>query len=221
MASGAQRQRKQFGSGRGLYVLFALVFGASIAAIGYDRGLSNEIHDRTMPYDSTLQLLTYTADGAILLVACVIASLFGGLSQALGRTARTAVFSLLASGAMVQIIKGIVGRPRPFLAGDSRYRDLAMDVTRTAAFSSDFSSFPSGHATAAFAVAWLFSRTVENRLAKVAIVLLAAMAAFTRVALWKHFIADVVAGAILGIAVAELFYRTMITRAQLTEKQKA
>jgi undecaprenyl-diphosphatase len=91
------------------------------------------------------------------------------------------------------IIKALIDRPRPPL--------------RLASFLEPGSSFPSGHATNAFALATFFAllayahlpkgwaRTMLMSLA----FLLAALVAFGRVYLGVHYVSDVVAGALLGV----------------------
>jgi membrane-associated phospholipid phosphatase len=67
-------------------------------------------------------------------------------------------------------------------------------------------SFPSGHTTTAFAVLILAGLIVQNRTLFFASVLLAWAVALSRVYLSQHFLADVLAGSILGILSALFFY---------------
>jgi undecaprenyl-diphosphatase len=62
-------------------------------------------------------------------------------------------------------------------------------------------SFPSGHATTSFACAATLARFVSTRVA-VALYVLAALVAWSRVYVGVHYPLDVVAGAVLGLAVA-------------------
>lgn len=65
-------------------------------------------------------------------------------------------------------------------------------------------SFPSDHATGAFALAfgiWLYDRTIGTVL-----LVLAALLSFSRVYVGTHYPADVVAGALIGIVVAGAMY---------------
>ncbi len=66
-------------------------------------------------------------------------------------------------------------------------------------------SFPSDHATGAFALAfgvWLYDRTLGAIL-----LMLAAVLAFARVYVGTHYPGDVIAGAVIGIAVALALHR--------------
>ncbi len=76
------------------------------------------------------------------------------------------------------VLKAVVGRPRPH--GSS-------------------GSFPSGHATAAFAVAFVLARRFPRF--RILAYFGAAVISATRVLLNKHYVSDVLAGAALGLAI--------------------
>lgn len=105
--------------------------------------------------------------------------------------------SLVWTTAATEVLKAGVGRPRPVLYTAS---------AATAADSRDnMRSFPSGHASAAFAVAasyWLARRDLAGNpgAAGWAAVGGAATVAVLRAVAGKHFPTDVLAGALLGIA---------------------
>jgi undecaprenyl-diphosphatase len=103
----------------------------------------------------------------------------------------TALAALLGSGA-ASLLKEVFDRARPAAAGDW----TALIATPSSA------SFPSGHATTAFAaaaaIAWL---RPELRVPAFA---LAALVAASRVVLGVHYPFDVIAGAIVGVAVGTL-----------------
>ncbi len=97
--------------------------------------------------------------------------------------------ALTLSHIAVQIIKRAVARPRPC---DANGRPLALvDLP-------DPFSFPSGHAAAATAVAGAVS--LAHPLAAPLLIPVAALIAYSRVALRVHHVGDVVAGVALGIA---------------------
>lgn len=87
-----------------------------------------------------------------------------------------------------QIIGFLWFRPRPFVALEG--------VTKLIEKSASEKSFPSGHATAAFAVA--FGLMVHNRKWGGAMAVLAAWVAVSRVFVGVHYPSDVVAGAVVG-----------------------
>ena len=98
------------------------------------------------------------------------------------------VADLLAFG-----IKAAVSRPRPFQAIPS----VVPLVEHTAG-----SSFPSGHAATSFAgaiaLAWLLPRL------RSALIVLAALVAFSRVYVGVHYPSDVLAGAVIGATIGLL-----------------
>ena len=97
--------------------------------------------------------------------------------------------ALTLSHVAVQVLKRAVARPRPC---DANGRPLALVELP------DPFSFPSGHAAAATAVAGAVS--VAHPLAAPVLIPLAALVAYSRVALRVHHIGDVVAGIALGAA---------------------
>jgi undecaprenyl-diphosphatase len=97
--------------------------------------------------------------------------------------------ALTLSHVVVQVLKRAVARPRPC---DANGRPLALvDLP-------DPFSFPSGHAAAATAVAGMVS-TAHPLVAPI-LIPLAALVAYSRVALRVHHLGDVVAGVALGAA---------------------
>ncbi|TLY00004.1 MAG: phosphatase PAP2 family protein [Thaumarchaeota archaeon] len=91
----------------------------------------------------------------------------------------------------LSILKGAYFRPRPYQILSGVYNPLGLD---------EGSSFPSGHATRAFAVAALITMQKGKKYAL--LLLLSVGAAFSRVIIGLHFPSDVLGGAFLGIALA-------------------
>lgn len=110
-------------------------------------------------------------------------------------TARLAVVLLLESLVVNQGIKRLVRRPRP-VAEEPRPHHLRTPLT---------SSFPSGHASAAFTAAGILSQ--RDPALRPAIYALAAVVATSRVHVKIHHASDVVAGAVLGTAFAAIATR--------------
>ncbi len=106
--------------------------------------------------------------------------------------------AVAAPGLLVLLVKGMVGRARPYHVdgGDMFFHPFA--------FRPEFASWPSGHATTVFAFAmalgliWPRSRRV--------LFPLAALTAYSRLALGVHYTGDVVMGAIVGVIGASLVY---------------
>lgn len=67
-------------------------------------------------------------------------------------------------------------------------------------------SFPSGHATQAFAIFLCLVFTTSNTSLKVIFFSVAVLTAFSRVYLSQHWLSDVVAGSLIGFLFSALFY---------------
>ncbi|MFQ5499763.1 MAG: phosphatase PAP2 family protein [Candidatus Zixiibacteriota bacterium] len=127
------------------------------------------------------------------------------------------VTGLAATKGLTDLVKGTVGRPRPLV---SLQPDLAA-LRKETDYSYDHQSFFSGHTSGAFfAVTFLNKRlrtilrqrssiqTYRNwRWAPPTLLFgWGAVVAWSRVHAYKHFPSDVLAGAIAGALMAELFY---------------
>jgi membrane-associated phospholipid phosphatase len=122
----------------------------------------------------------------------------------------------LAASAMAQaflvdnVIKGLTGRQRPFYAdgADHWWGPKGFFGRFESGNAGKFASFPSGHATSAFALATViahqYRRTVWVPLAAYAV---ATGVGLSRMALDRHWSSDVFCGAVLGHAVAHLVLR--------------
>lgn len=104
----------------------------------------------------------------------------------------------LAAGALVGnvVLKNLVARPRPCWL-DSSVQLLIPNPT-------DY-SFPSGHTLSSVIGATVLAKT-DRRFGYAAIPL-AALIAFSRLYLYVHFPSDILAAAVLGVAIGELTYR--------------
>lgn len=93
------------------------------------------------------------------------------------------------------ILKPIVARPRPC----TLFPDVPLITERLAA--DDF-SFPSGHTIASFAAATVIM--FANWKFGIPAMFIAGVIGFSRIYLFHHFLSDVLAGAVLGVACAFL-----------------
>ncbi len=104
------------------------------------------------------------------------------------RLGLTALLANAGSHVFVQLLKRAVARARPC---DASGRLLALvDLP-------DLHSFPSGHAAAATAVA--VTVALARPMAGPIVLPLAALVAYSRVALRVHHVSDVIAGVLLGL----------------------
>jgi len=114
------------------------------------------------------------------------------------RAGAWALLSFAVSGVAATVVKVVVHRPRPWTetspAGWSDYLQ-----------NSDFHSFPSGETTTTFAIAVALASWYPRWRAPLFVA--AALVAAARVIVGSHHPSDVLAGALLGIAVAQLVTR--------------
>jgi membrane-associated phospholipid phosphatase len=114
-------------------------------------------------------------------------------SDPLFASVQRADLSIATAGVLMLGLKQVVGRKRPWESpGDARAFDPF----------SGHDSFPSGHATLAFAAATALDRETRSRWVPAVAYPLAAAVAWSRVHDRKHWPSDVVAGAALGFGVA-------------------
>lgn len=121
--------------------------------------------------------------GAVIIPGAVVVGLVVCRKPGAAVTFAVAVFG---SAVTVQLIKHVVGRPRP--AGQQ--------------IINDFASFPSGHVTNAATIAVVVALLLRKRfLVVVAVIWMAAMA-FSRTYLQVHWLTDTLAGCCLGTCAA-------------------
>ncbi|ABL64746.1 phosphatase PAP2 family protein [Chlorobium phaeobacteroides] len=111
------------------------------------------------------------------------------------------VFSTVAlSGLAADLIKYILGRARPKLyLNDGMY---GMDFFR---WEHAWTSFPSGHSATAFSAAAALSLLFPRF--RLFFFTAAILIAFSRIAINKHYISDVLAGSLLGLASTAFLYQ--------------
>ena len=97
--------------------------------------------------------------------------------------------------AIFRFIKVLTGRMRPI-----------HDLPRLRSRIVDGYSFPSGHATTSFGLAWVVARSYPILWVQAAIYFVAVTIAFSRVFVREHYPIDVVFGAGLGTLVAALLF---------------
>ena len=144
-----------------------------------------------------------SALGVLLVAVAIIAPAFRGIQRSLllglGTRLQFLFFAVLASALISEVIKWCVGRGRPFVGGEGNVFHFSHF-----AGTPQFSSFPSGHATCAFALAFAVSALWPR--ARVAMLVYALVICATRLVLLAHHPSDVVAGALVGI-IGAMFVR--------------
>lgn len=160
---------------------------ADLSAFHFINGsLSNEILDKTMPW------LTHLGDSwaAWIFILMMVARNHNPIERRL----KMGIFLPLIYGfvsASQLAIKHLIDRPRPFLEHDAMVRSVCPTDP----------SFPSGHAATAFMMAVILSTQFPRY--RYAFYFLACLVGFSRVYLGVHYPSDVIAGAIIGYAIAK------------------
>ena len=179
------------GSHRALWLGLASVAAVSGAALG-DRWLSHETLESASRIEGRLAAAAQPFGNPALVLPAALCVY--GAGRWLARPAASAGAlrvgaTTLVAGASALAIKQLVGRARPEESPD--------DPWNFAPFSGH-QSFPSGHATLAFAVAGAVDRETSSRWVPWLVYPLAAAVGWSRVHQGEHWTSDVVAGAALG-----------------------
>lgn len=157
---------------------------------GLDRQLERwSVEHRTEPLDTLFVFLSYIGSfGAVWLALAAVVAFVLRRPTALPLTFLAVLLGDGISGGL----KFTFDRVRP----SDRFDDPEplMPIAHTP-------SFPSGHAATSFACAATLTRYVAPRIA-VALYVLAALIAWSRVYVGAHYPLDVLAGAVLGLAIA-------------------
>lgn len=150
--------------------------------------LMNPVHQQ--PLDFFFMMATILGDGLFVIGLALLLFIFKKRFIAL-----MIVGSYAISGIIVQVIKNLYDSPRPakFL-GSSEYGYFIDGVTLH-----NYSSFPSGHTTSAFALAAALGFAMKNKNYSILFLLVAAMVGYSRIYLGQHFMEDVLAGSVIGV----------------------
>jgi len=139
--------------------------------------------------------------GVLLVAVAIIAATFRGIQRSLllglGTRLQFLFCAVAVSALISEAIKWCVGRGRPFVGVEGNVFHFSHFAGTPA-----YSSFPSGHATCAFALAFAVSALWPR--ARTAMLIYALVICATRLVLLAHHPSDVVAGALIGVIGAML-----------------
>ena len=151
-----------------------------------------EIHRFFWSLDPVINVV---GNGATLIFGALLLWVAGKcLSQKMCVVGKSLFIGLLSSGIMVQVMKHLIGRARPRLTADP--------VFIGPSFRSGYDSFPSGHTTLVFCLAYILSRHFPKY--RIVFYMFASVVALDRVEDFAHFPSDILAGAMLGLIVAKI-----------------
>ncbi len=137
--------------------------------------------------------ITYLGDGYIWALLGLLLVIFGGSVDR--RYVVIGFVITVVNIAIFRVIKTLTGRVRPEATAPSRLR------TRI-----DGYSFPSGHATTSFGMAWVVFNCYPYVAAQSSVYAVAATIALSRIVVREHYPLDVLGGAILGSGVAAALF---------------
>jgi undecaprenyl-diphosphatase len=178
-------------------VIIALMFVLDAAEIGLwpPRGTKSLWPFRIIT-DFGKDAYVLTTLFAVLVILALAAPRLHGMSRALlisfGTRVQYVFLSVALSVLAGEVIKGIVGRGRPFVGGAANPFNFSHF-----AWSEAYASFPSGHATTSFALAFAVAAIWPR--ARIAMFAYALVIIATRLVLLAHHPSDVVAGALTGV----------------------
>ena len=119
--------------------------------------------------------------------------------------------SILSSGILTQLIKHVVGRPRPSVLNLQSEFGLKFFT-----FDSSFHSFPSGHTSTIFAVALVVSLMAPKL--KYFFYFLAIIVSFSRIVVSEHYITDLIGGvaaALIGFKFSKIILSKLLKENQI------
>lgn len=132
---------------------------------------------------------------ALLVVVALLLPLVKGVSRVvmigIGTRIQFVLLSVLVPVCAGEVLKGVIGRGRPFVGGEANPFNFSIF-----AWSEAYASLPSGHSITAFALAFAISALFPRL--RVVMLAYAVIIALTRLVLLAHHASDVVAGAMVG-----------------------
>lgn len=193
-----------------IYALFMMMsFEKVIVHIYFNRLVGNELVNHFFYY------ITYFGDGLVapflLLVILIYNARLGIYSTA----------TFLSASLFSQLLKRCffddVNRPLFVFQWEYHYPSInyVPDVDRYI-----HNSFPSGHATQAFAIFMCLAFMTKKQYLKILFLVIALLTSFSRVYLSQHWLNDITAGSIIGVIFSILFYYLLIGRNKLQQLDK-
>ena len=185
---------------KALYILIPLIALLVLFALDHQIRGFVKANIKSAEWETTVQTLNKFGDGGVQAVITII-MIFAGYfkkKEHLLKTGKYGLFAIIAAGIAVQIIKHIIGRPRPTLT-DAGVSNFGPSI------SIGLDSFPSGHTASSFALAAVLSAAYPK--GKYIFYSLAGIAGISRIYLDSHFASDVFAGAVIGAWIGWLAYK--------------
>jgi membrane-associated phospholipid phosphatase len=181
------------------FLRLSAVLGTGLILYAVDQDIRQWVEDNgTSSSEDFSDVVTHFGDGGVLAGLIAVMYTTGELSKSNGlrKTALKSLESWLTTGVVVSVMKFTIGRARP-------YADESSHSFHPFSTGSRNYSFPSGHASAAFAVATAIAEQSRKAYVDIAAYTLASLVALSRVHEDKHWASDVFIGACLGYFIAK------------------
>ena len=181
------------------FLKLSAVLGTGLILFAVDQDIQQWVQDNgTSSSEDFSNFITHFGDGGVLAGLIAVLYATGELSKSNGlrNTALLSLESWLTTGGMVGVMKFSIGRARPYTEESSHSFHPFSTGSRNY-------SFPSGHASAAFAVATAIAEQSRKAYVDIAAYTLASLVALSRVHEDKHWASDVFIGACLGYFIAK------------------
>ena len=154
--------------------------------------------------DAFFKYITHAGDGIVAVIIAVIVILYNT------RKGIYVLITYIVSGTTTNILKKVIyDVDRPNSVFGYYLPNVKINYIDGVEMLG-FRSFPSGHATTAFAVFITLMFITENKFLKAVFLLLAFLSAFSRTYLSQHWLVDITIGSIIGTSAALLFYFILI-----------
>lgn len=196
----------------GGWILSIIALGLSVYL--YETRLDITIYQNTVTYApfSFIQdmwgFLSWLGEDQVQIFICIVAGIFyyKKSNYQMSRVWYISIIIFLMSGILVQVLKHIIGRPRPKMLPE--YDVLWFEL------GARLHSIPSGHTMTTFA--WLACLLpFYNLKIKVFLVVMACAIGFSRVGIGAHYLSDVLMGAVLGYATGMVLREKMNLRKEV------
>jgi len=190
------------------YIIICLIFISS-AIIGTFTFGKIHFHSIINKYNSPFQdiffkYFTNVGDGLFAVIILLIILFIVNI-----RTFFIGLSTFLISGIISQIMKKMIFADE--LRPSMYFRTEQLHYVKGVVLHSN-NSFPSGHATTAFAIFLFLSYIYKNKYYQIIFAIIACLTAYSRVYLSQHFFCDIAAGGIVGLLsffIAYLIFNTI------------
>lgn len=184
------------------FPLIGAVAGASGSFGEFDRSWQRSAEEWTegtrRDVAEAISRLGSSESALVLLGSTYLISRWAG-NERMQRASSLSAEALLSTAVYSTLLKRLTRRTRPSQSGTGEFFVFRGGQGQST------SSFPSGHAMGAFAVAGVFSREFrDKRWVRWVAYGTAGLIAFSRVSLGRHFPTDVIAGAVIGDSVGRM-----------------